>query len=137
VPRQAAEALTVVRPDTTVAQPRLTPPASLTNSERLEFTAIVAENQHLRRTDAQMLALYVITVAKAAKLARLKDIGAAERATRVAISLARAMRLTQQAQRDPVTVGRGNRKAERAAKAAAILAEWDAEYGREDDDADT
>jgi hypothetical protein len=140
VPRVAAEALTVVRPDTTVAQPRLSPPASLTTSERLEFVAIVAENQHLRRTDAQMLALYVITAGKAAKLARGKDLSATEKAVRLTISLARAMRLTQQAQRDPITVGRGNRKAERLAEAAAIMKKMDREAwgddAEDDDDAE-
>ena len=137
MPRTPAEALTVVRPDTTVTQPRLTPPSTLTASERLEFAAIVSENQHLRRTDRAMLALYVVTVAKAARLARSKDLAAAEKAAKLSIALARSMRITAQSVCDPKTIGRGNRQVERQAQAAAILAEWDEEYRVDDDDADT
>jgi hypothetical protein len=139
VPRTPAEALTVVRPDTTVTQPRLTPPSSLTASERLEFAAIVSENQHLRRTDAMMLGLFVVTAAKAQKLARGKDVAAAEKAIKLSIALARSMRLTSQSVYDPKTIGRANRRPS-LEEQRAIMEKMDREaWGddAEDDNAET
>src|SRR5437868_5269278 len=106
MPRKSAAELAIVTPATTGTASRLTPPASLSTAERLEFIALAAENKHLRRTDAPMLATYCMAVTRVAKLSRGKDGALWERAIKVMLALARSMRLTQQAQADPKTVGR-------------------------------
>jgi hypothetical protein len=110
MPRKSAAELAVVAPATTATAPRLSPPSSLTNAERLEFIALAAENKHLRRSDAPLLATYCMAVTRVQKLSRGKDVGAWAKATTLMLALARSMRLTQQAQRDPKVVGRQNGK---------------------------
>jgi hypothetical protein len=119
MPRKSAAELSIVPPDATSARPRLSPPASLSNSERLEFIALADENRHLRRTDVVMLAAYVVGWTKVQKLARSKDVAPWERAVKTMLALARSMRLTQQSQRDPKVVGRLNGRVD----AAAIMRE--------------
>jgi hypothetical protein len=118
MPRKSAAAVSVVSPATTATAPRLSPPSSLSTAERLEFIALADENRHLRRTDAPMLAAYCQAITRVTKLAKGKDTGAWTKATTLMLALARSMRLTQQAQADPKTVGRQNRKPD----AAALLA---------------
>jgi hypothetical protein len=118
MPRKSAAELAIT-PATTAARPHLSPPSSLSTAERLEFIALADENRHLRRTDAPMLACYVMAVTKVQKLSRGRNVALWERATKTMLALARSMRLTQQAQRDPKVVGRMNGKPD----AAAILEE--------------
>ena len=129
MPRVSAEersTLSLIKPDAIATRPRLSPPSSLTTAERLEFIAIAAENKHLRRTDAVMLASYVQAATRVAKLARSKQHGPWGRAVATMLALARSMRLTQQAQYDPKTVGRKNRRTD-AVDAAAIMAQLNRE----------
>ena len=110
MPRKSAAELSVMSPATTATSPRLSPPSSLSTAERLEFIAIAAENVHLRRTDAEMLAAYVVAATKVRKLARGNDVGPWEKATKVMMALARSMRLTQQSCTDPKTLSRARNK---------------------------
>jgi hypothetical protein len=96
-------------------------PETLTADERLMFLALARENRHLRPSDAAMLACYCMATTKVMKLSRSKDVGPWERATRMMLALARSMRVTQQAQRDPKVVGRQNRDAERTAAMRHLL----------------
>jgi hypothetical protein len=123
MPRKSAAELAIVTPATTATSPRLTPPASLSSDERLEFVAIADENSHLRRTDAPMLGCYVTAVTRVQKLARSKDVASWERATKTMLALARSLRLTQQSCTDPKTLTRSRSKPDYA----AILAEMNGE----------
>ena len=123
MPRKSAAELSVLSSAATATRPRLTPPSSLSTDERLEFIAIADDNRHLRRTDVAMLAAYVVAATKVQKLARSKDVGPWERATKVMMALARSLRLTQQSCTDPKTLTRSRSKPD----IGAILREMNGE----------
>jgi len=81
-------------------RPRITPPASLIAQERAIFIEIVSTNPHLKIGDALLIAAFSQTLAIVNKLARKCDsqsIKNWELKSRVMISLATKLRITQQA----------------------------------------
>jgi hypothetical protein len=89
--------------------PKLTPPAILSKPERLLFIEIVSRQPHLVPADAPMVAAYTQALAKAFKLGRATDtasVAAWEKATRVALALARSLRLLPINSIDPQSLGR-------------------------------
>jgi len=82
------------------ARPRITPPASLNALERAIFVQIVSTNPHLKIGDTLLIAAFAQTLAVVNKLARKTDsqsIKDWELKSRVMISLATKLRITQQA----------------------------------------
>ena len=130
MPRQSAASLSVVRPATNPSSSRLSPPECLSTDERLLFTMLAKDNRHLRPSDSPMLACYCMTVTKVCKLARRADVAPWERAVKVLMALARTMRISQQAMRDPKTVARAVRHANDEASAQL----WASNGEIEDDD---
>jgi hypothetical protein len=98
--------LTVVPLDLTGARPRLTAPSILTKGERALFAEVAAINPHLRPADVPLLAAYAQALTKVYKLARQSDAAAWERTARMALALARSLRITSQSQVHPETAGR-------------------------------
>ena len=94
-------------PAAEAARPKLDPPPGLTKAERTLFTEIADYAQHLRPSDAPLLASYVQATIISRRSARdPARIGVWEKATRVQASLATKLRLTAQARIDPKTLGR-------------------------------
>src|SRR6478672_9558846 len=98
--------LTVVPTELTGARPRLTAPSILTKLERDLFADVAAINPHLRPADVPLLAAYAQALHMTYKLARQSDTAAWERSARVAMALARSLRITTQSQVHPETAGR-------------------------------
>ena len=83
------------------------PPRSLTKSERALFIELAANAEHLRPTDAPLLASYVQATLMSRRSARdPARVEVWERATRIAAMLATKLRLTAQSRVDPKTLGR-------------------------------
>jgi hypothetical protein len=88
-------------------RPRLTPPSSLTKSERSLFIELASGAEHLRPTDAPLLASYVQAIIASRRSARdPSKLDIWDKATRLQMSLATKLRLTAQSRADPKTVGR-------------------------------
>jgi hypothetical protein len=88
-------------------RPRITPPSSLTKAERSLFTELAASAEHLRPTDAPLLASYVqATIASRRSARDPSKVDVWEKATRLQMSLATKLRLTAQSRTDTRTVGR-------------------------------
>jgi hypothetical protein len=84
----------------------------LTTLQQTTFRAVLADNPHLGPADMPLLTLYVLTVSKAARLAKGKgDALSFERLTRLAVTLATKMRITAQSNIDPQTLGRRKKDA--------------------------
>jgi hypothetical protein len=87
-------------------RPQITPP-SLTKAERSLFTELAAGAEHLRPTDAPLLASYVqATIASRQSGRDPSKVDVWEKATRLQMSLATKLRLTAQSRTDTRTVGR-------------------------------
>jgi hypothetical protein len=72
-------------------RPRITPPSSLTKAERSLFTELAASAEHLRPTDAPLLASYVqATIASRRSARDPSKVDVWEKATRLQMSLATA-----------------------------------------------
>jgi hypothetical protein len=82
------------------------PTLPLTPEQRGIFDIVVDAHTHLVEGDGPLVTLYAISLAKAAKLAKGKDVAAFERAARVALATAVKLRCTPQSSIDPVTAGR-------------------------------
>lgn len=67
---------------------------------------LAAANRHLTVTDGPLLAVYVQAVTRTHRLGRGKDVGGWEKSARLAMALARSLRLTPQSTTDPQTIGR-------------------------------
>src|SRR6516162_824157 len=93
----------------TDTRPRLNPPAILSTAEATLFEELAAANPHLGVSDVALLAAFTQAVIKTQRLAKKSDIAAWERAGRLALSLARSLRLTQQSISDAKTAGRAKR----------------------------
>jgi hypothetical protein len=88
-------------------RPRLTPPSSLTKAERSLFTELAASAEHLRPTDAPLLASYVqATIASRRSTRDPSKVDIWDKATRLRAMLATKLRLTAQSRTDTRTVGR-------------------------------
>jgi hypothetical protein len=72
----------------------LTVPDFLKTAEKAIFIEQAALNPHLTAGDVPMLAAYAQAISNTHRLARSKDITAWEKTARVAMALARALRLT-------------------------------------------
>jgi len=103
--RKSAAAKLVALP-TSGIRPKLTTPSCLTKAEASTFTELVRANAHLTVTDAPLLTSYVQALAMMHRLAKAKDVGEWERCGRMALALARALRLTPISTADPQTLGR-------------------------------
>jgi hypothetical protein len=88
-------------------RPQITPPSSLTKAERSLFTELAAGAEHLRPTDAPLLASYVqATIASRQSGRDPSKVDVWEKATRLQMSLVTKLRLTAQSRTDTRTVGR-------------------------------
>ena len=84
----------------------ITVPSSLDKSERALFNEIVSTHGHLAAGDAPLIVAFVEARLKAAKLAKGKDVQSWERASRMALAIARSLRITPQAKVHPEAAGR-------------------------------
>jgi hypothetical protein len=99
--------LSVVRSIGTGAKPKLSPTEPLSASQQATFRAVLAHNPHLNSADMPLLTLYVLSLSKAARLAKGKDdVLSFERASRLALTVGTKLRITPQSTRDPQTLGR-------------------------------
>jgi hypothetical protein len=104
--RKSAAAASVAQLAATPRRPRLTPPPTLSTEEQSTFNALLSDNPHLSKSDELLLTLYVLTLSKAAKLARGKDVAAWEKAVRLALTVATKLRVTPQSVQSPQVLGR-------------------------------
>jgi hypothetical protein len=118
---------------TTGTRSKLIAPAILTTSEKATFTELANANPHLTTSDAPLLATYAQALNKTHRLGRTKDLAGWEKAAKLALALARSLRLTAQAGNDPKSVARARREAEQA-EAAWELYNWRADGDGGDDD---
>jgi hypothetical protein len=88
-------------------RPRIIPPSSLEKAERSLFIELATSAEHLRPTDAPLLASYVQATLVSRRSARdPSKVDVWEKATRLQMSLATKLRLTAQSRTDTRTVGR-------------------------------
>jgi hypothetical protein len=88
-------------------RPSIDPPSSLTKAERSLFNELAANAEHLRPTDAPLLASYVQATLVSRRSARdPSKVDIWEKATRLQAMLATKLRLTAQARTGTRTVGR-------------------------------
>jgi hypothetical protein len=86
-------------------RPRLGPIHPLSKTTRKIFDSIIAENQHLRRTDIPLLECLAVASARLNRVEKL-SVGDLLKLSRIITSLNRTLRLTPQARIDPKTLGR-------------------------------
>jgi hypothetical protein len=97
----------VTFPAIVAPRPPIEPPQCLTESERVLFVELAEGAEHLRPTDAPLLASYVQATIEAHQSAHDPARAAAwERATRLQAMLAVKLRLTPQSRTDSRAVGR-------------------------------
>jgi hypothetical protein len=104
----------IVRLGVTGARPPLKPLALLTHSEKLLFSQCAQLNPHLVEGDVQMLTAYAQALAKTYALAKKNDsasVSSWEKASRVALSFATKLRITQQSTTNPDSAWRRRRDA--------------------------
>jgi hypothetical protein len=89
----------------------LTAPAFLKTDEKTLFIELAALNAHLTASDTPMLAAYVQAITKTHRLAWQKDVAAWERCARVAMAMARSLRLTAISGTHPERLSRQRRDA--------------------------
>ena len=130
MPRKSAADTEVVRLATNPRSP-ITPPKFLRADERALFAALAAQNEHLKPTDASILALYSQAVMRTSKLARGDGISDWEKSARATLALARSLRLTAQSSTHPDTLSRQRRDQHRS-----VLAEKMRNYRAPDTDDD-
>ena len=107
-PKSSAE-LNVVKLDVTNARSKIIAPSSLNAPEKALFNEVVCNNAHLTPGDALLIGAFVQAFAKTNKLAKKSDaasVASWEKTSRVMISLATKLRLTQQAKTHHITAGR-------------------------------
>ena len=107
-------------------RPRITAPSALNAQERAIFNEIIASNPHLQIGDALLVAAFSQTLAVVNKLARKTDsqsIKDWELKSRVMISLATKLRITQQAATHHVVAGRARDNAKPMTRVQAFLEE--------------
>jgi hypothetical protein len=72
---------------------------------------VVAANPQLVEGDSPLVTLYVLSLSKAMKLSRSKDVASFEKAARLAVTLSTKLRISPQSTVDPVTSGRRKKDA--------------------------
>lgn len=125
--RRSAAEDNVVRLVSSTA-PRIRPPSTLNAQERAIFTEVIATNGHLKVGDGLLVAAFAQTLAVVTKLARKTDsqsIKDWELKSRVMISLATKLRITQQAATHHITAGRARDNAIPASRMQQFLDESD------------
>lgn len=107
--RGRKSAANVVSLAPTAMRSKLTVPSVLTSTERKLYVELVTHNPHLTPTDVPLLTGYVQALALMQKLVKRADIAGWERAGRMALALARSLRLTQRSV-DAKTVARSKQQ---------------------------
>ena len=108
--RKSAELLTF--PSIDDVRPRITPPLSLTKSERSLFVELAADAPHLVPADAPLLGAYCQAILLARRTGRdPARVDVWERITRVMTTLATKLRLTPQSRSCPKSLARQQRPA--------------------------
>jgi hypothetical protein len=103
--RKSSDVLTF--PAIVAPRPPIEPPRSLTKSEQALFVEIAADAEHLRTTDAPLLASYVQATLASHRSARdPARVDVWDKATRLQAMLATKLRLTAQSRVDPKKLGR-------------------------------
>jgi hypothetical protein len=114
---------------TTGTRQRLMPPPFLLTDEKSLFVELAARNAHLTPTDTPMLAAYCQAIVKTHHLAQGDDVGSWEKAGRLAMALARTLRLAPISGTHPERLGRQRRDAQ-----PSPIAEYFAQREAEGDD---
>ncbi len=128
MPRKSSAAPFIPLPSTG-SRSRLTAPEFLKTDERALFNELATLNAHLTPSDTAMLAAYCQAIGKTHRLARQKDIAPWEKCARVAMAMARSLRLTAISGTHPERLSRQRRDAR-----PSPLDEYFAEHGDDDDD---
>jgi hypothetical protein len=94
--------------DFTGTQPRLTPPSTLKQAERVLFLELVngCDPRHFVKSDIPLMVSFVQATILSRRTANPSMVGIWEKATRVQAMLATRLRLSPQARTDPKITGR-------------------------------